>query len=533
MKLSTKIFIAIFLGILHGYLARVALGGSTYVGFIGEIFKALLMMIIAPLVFSSIVMGVAGMGDLSKLRGLGKKTLIYYFATTFIAVIIGIVLVNVVKPGTGADGVTLLARMERTDGRDRALMERAFKDLQGGNPYWGFALFEIYLERYGGNPGRRTHPMSAVWPESRATEVFRSYVPGADALSTAEEELDRAERARRVILSLAHDHPKLLEDPALSKVRKDAGLWWDGALGYGRQSQTMTAFLRAQIQKVFKNPFTALANNDVLAIITFALLLGFFLVKIGEPVRPVTDFIRALNVLMMAMTGLVMEFAPYGVFALMADAVNSLGIAALTLLGWYMFTVTVGILIHGGIVLPLILKVFTGVSPVEFFSKFRAPIGVAFSTSSSSATLPVTLETVTQELGVSQETAEFVTPLGATVNMDGTALYESVAAIFIAQLFGIHLDVGQQILIFITATLAAVGAAGIPSAGTVTMVMVLSAVDLPVEGIALILAVDRPLDAIRTTCNVIGDGIGAVVVDRLIKGDGGLAAAEATHSNGR
>jgi Na+/H+-dicarboxylate symporter len=223
---------------------------------------------------------------------------------------------------------------------------------------------------------------------------------------------------------------------------------------------------------------------------------------------------ESLNEAMMRFVEIVMKMTPIGVFSLMAHQIARSGLDILFLLGKYMICVLIALGIHAFIVLPLILLIAGRRSPFAFFGDVRAALGIAFSTSSSSATLPVSMDVVENNAGVKKHVTGFVLPLGATINMDGTALYEAIAALFIAQIYGIDLGIGPQILIFMTAALAAIGAAGIPSAGTVTMVMVLSAVGLPLSGIGLILAVDRLLDMCRTTVNVWGDAIGAAILDR-------------------
>ena len=217
----------------------------------------------------------------------------------------------------------------------------------------------------------------------------------------------------------------------------------------------------------------------------------------------------------MKMVHIVMLIAPLGVFALMANEIASSGLSVLLVLLKYMATVIIGLSIHAVIILPAILWVLGRMNPLVYFRGIREALAIAFSTSSSSATLPVTMRCLNRNLDVPEQVTGFVVPLGATINMDGTALYEAVAAIFIAQLYGIDLSFGAQATIFLTATAASIGAAGIPSAGTVTMVMVFTAVGLPLEGIGLILAVDRILDMFRTTVNVWGDGTGAVVIARM------------------
>ena len=274
-------------------------------------------------------------------------------------------------------------------------------------------------------------------------------------------------------------------------------------------------FFLNMLKNTIKNPFASLANGDVLGIIMFALLLGGVASTMGEAAKPMISFFDALNRALMKLTELVMWIAPLGVLALLSGVVEQQGIDTLIAMWRYMKTVLTGLFIHGLIILPGLAWLVGGVPPWRLLPALRAPLMIALTTSSSSATLPVTIDAVQENLDVDEKVAGFVLPLGATLNMDGTALYEAVAAMFIAQAYGLDLDLTTQLTIFITATHAAVGAAGIPSAGLITMGIVLTAVGLPLEGVGLIIAVDRILDMCRTTVNVAGDAVGAVVVNRL------------------
>ncbi len=265
-----------------------------------------------------------------------------------------------------------------------------------------------------------------------------------------------------------------------------------------------------------ENPFRAMADMQILPLIVFSLLLGAVLTTMGERAKPLSDFFESLNDAMMKLTDWIIALAPVGVFALMAAVVATTGPSIFANLGKYAAAVVVGLAIHAVIVLPLLLKFVGGVNPLKYATQISPAVTTAFSTASSSATLPLTIDCVEDRAKVPPKVASFVLPLGATINMDGTALYESVAAVFIAQVFGIDLSFGQQVIVFLTATLAAIGAAGIPSAGLVTMAIVLNAVGLPLEGIGIILAVDRILDMCRTSVNVWGDACGAAIVSRLM-----------------
>jgi Na+/H+-dicarboxylate symporter len=253
------------------------------------------------------------------------------------------------------------------------------------------------------------------------------------------------------------------------------------------------------------------------------LFFGGILTTLGERGRPVLAFFEAVNDVVMKMVHLIMYFAPLGVFALIAYRLGKAGGGGLfwmelAKLLKYALTVITGLLIHGVFVLPIILWVLGRRNPARYAFNMGNALTTAFSTASSSATLPLTMECAEEKNSVSNRAASFVLPLGATVNMDGTALYEAVAAIFIAQAYGVPLAFPQQVVIFITATLAAIGAAGIPEAGLVTMVIVLKSVGLPLEGIGLLLSIDWFLDRFRTTVNVWGDSVGAAIIDRLESG---------------
>jgi len=379
--------------------------------FAGVLFKQLLMLIIQPLVLASIFMGIVGLGDIRRSGRLATRTFVYFAVTTGIAVAVGLVAVNLIRPGDGFD----------------------------------------------------------------------------------------------------------LQSATL--VKKDIA------------QSSLGAFFMDMLKNTFKNPFESLAKGDVLGVIAFALLLGGATTTLpAATARPLIGLMEALNEAMMKLTGAVMWLAPLGVLALVADVVRSQGADALRSLLEYSLTVLVGLGVHGLLVLPLIGWVLGGWAPLRLMRALEKPIAVSFSTASSSATLPVTLETLERDLGLAPRVVRFVVPLGATVNMNGTALYEAVAAMFIAQAYGIDLPLGSQIVVFFTATVAAVGAAGIPGAGLVTMGIVLTAVGLPLDAVGLILAVDRVLDMVRTAINVAGDCVGAVVVHRLspeLHGEPAPAAPEA------
>ena len=275
-------------------------------------------------------------------------------------------------------------------------------------------------------------------------------------------------------------------------------------------------FFAQFLHGLFVNPFTALSQGNVLAVVMFALILGVTLVMGGERFQHLRSLLQEALDVTMLIVGWVMRLAPLGIMALLIKLVAVQDVAMLGTLAKFVAVVIGTLLLHGVIVLPLILYLFTRQSPLWFWRGAREALVTAFATSSSSATLPITLRCVTQQLNVKPEIAGFVVPLGATINMDGTALYEAAAALFVANLVGVELSFMQQLIVFFTAMIAAMGAPGIPSAGMVTMVMVLQSVGLPAEAIAILLPVDRLLDTLRTTVNVQGDMVGSLVVQKLV-----------------
>ncbi len=266
---------------------------------------------------------------------------------------------------------------------------------------------------------------------------------------------------------------------------------------------------------LFQNPFKALAQGDILAVVIIALFLGIALVIGGERYRNLRILIQELQELCLLIVGWIMRLAPLGIAALLLQLVASQNNALLYSLAHFIAVVIGSTLFHGIVVLPLMLYIVTRMSPLHFWRGAREALVTAFATSSSAATLPITLRCVEQHLHVKKDIANFVVPLGATVNMDGTALYEAAAALFIARLAGIELDLAHQLIIFFIAMLGAIGAPGIPSVGMLSMVLVLQSVGLPTEAIAILLPIDRILDTVRTTVNVEGDMVGSLIVQKL------------------
>jgi Na+/H+-dicarboxylate symporter len=290
-----------------------------------------------------------------------------------------------------------------------------------------------------------------------------------------------------------------------------------------RLEQTVTEIPAAQrsftdliLNIIPENPFRALADGQVLPVIFFCILFGYFVTQLKDPFKShLGDFFQAAFQAMMKMTRFVIWSAPLGVFGINAVIVATTGFEAFRSLGFYFGIVLIGLFIHAVITLPLLVYLVTRKNPFRHYKGMPPALITAFSTCSTIVTLPLTMEAVTDNSKVSEKISSFVLPIGATVNMDGTALYECVAVIFIAQVYGFALSLDQQLVIVFTALLASIGAASVPMSGLVMMSIILAAVGLPLEGVAIILAVDRILDMFRTTVNVLSDSCGAVVVARL------------------
>ena len=399
--LTRQIGVALLLGVALGLLAHESASLARLMSplvLLGDLFIRILKILIFPIIITSLVVGISGVGDVARLGRLGGRTALYYLATTAIAAAIGLFLVNLIRPGQGAD-------------------------LSG------------------------------------------------------------------------YDIP----DKALAG--QDMGVW---------------GMLREIFGNTLLHPIASLRDGDVITVIAATLLFGLALVLIGPRAAPVVSLFRKAEALVMETVTLVMWLAPLGVLGLLVATLEEHGLGLLFQLAKYAMTVLTGLGIHGFLVLPLIVLLVGRMKPMDWFRGIRPAMAVSFSTSSSSATLPVTIQACEENLDVPGPVASFVLPVGATMNMDGTALYEAVAAIFVAQaLPDFDLSVGQQMVIFATAMAASVGAAGIPSAGIVTMVMVFESVGLPLEPLGAIYAVDRVLDMCRTTVNVMGDTAGAVVLTRI------------------
>lgn len=260
------------------------------------------------------------------------------------------------------------------------------------------------------------------------------------------------------------------------------------------------------------NPISSMANGNTLQIIVFAVLFGIAISAAGKPGERIAEIFKDLNEVIMKLVALLMNIAPFGVFFLMAKLFTGLGLDAIFNLINYFLVLVAALMIHGLVTYSAMLKIFTGLSPITFLKKMEDAVMFAFSTASSNATIPVTMETATKRLGVNNKIASFTVPLGATINMDGTAIMQGVATVFIAQAFNIDLSMGDYVAVIVTATLASVGTAGVPGVGLIMLAMVLNQVGLPVEGIAIIMGVDRLLDMIRTAVNITGDSVVSCIV---------------------
>lgn len=488
---SNKLLIQILLGITFGVL----LGGffppfGQGVAFLGELFIRSLMMLVVPLVIASMVVGIGSLGDIRQMGEMGSKTLIYYISTTAIAVVLGLILVNVIQPGYAQTEVERIA-------------------LRGGEQ-----LVEVPYQIQDRTLVLNTGQFSRNYDDRYAVILLDP--PGV----RGEIEATSGQPNNSVTVSQWTDEngEPATPSPQGKGVKIDLGI---AARVQGKDRSIVEVLQDVIVSLVPKNLFAAMVNNDVLPLIVVFLVFGGILTTLGEPGRSLIRSFSSLNDAIMAMVNLLMWAAPIGIGALIAGRLGDAGgfigfLPELLRVSKYMATVLLGLLIHGAIVLPLILHFF-GQQPVKTYTANMATaMTTAFSTASSAATLPVSIECVTEKNCISERTASFVLPLGATVNMDGTALYEAVAAVFIAQIYGIDLDFSQMVVIFLTSTLAAIGAAGIPEAGLVTMVIVLRAADLPIEGISILLIVDWFLDRCRTTINVWGDAVGAAVVEQAI-----------------
>lgn len=398
MGLATKVLMGLALGIIAGIIVYYLPGGTLrdailvdgVFHLVGQIFLRGIMMLVVPLVFVSLVNGAASIGDVKKLGRIGVKTMLFYLATTAVAVVIALGLGILFKPGIGLD----LGSIQSVD-----------------------------------------------FTASEGTPV-----------------------------------------------------------------------IQLLYEMVPRNPIQAMAEGNMLQIILFAIMCGIGISVLGEKGEKLLELFDQLNELIMKLVGMVMLMAPVGVFCLVARTFGQTGIAALVPLAKFVIAVYVGLLIHATVVYGGLFTALTKLSIVRFFKKFYPAMLVAFSTASSNATVPVSLDICENDLGISRDVAAFTIPLGATVNMDGTAIFQGVAALFVAQVYNIDLSVSAMATIVLTATLASIGTAGVPGAGAIMLSMVLQSVGLPLEGMALIMGIDRIVDMGRTAINITGDAVCTTIV---------------------
>lgn len=348
--------------------------------------------------------------------------------------------------------------------------------------------------------------------------VFTSIVVGVASLQ-AHYQVHRVWITTLVFFTLTSALAMLLALVATNIFKPGAGMslaiFADAMDAFETRQMTMPEFFQHFLTGLFKNPFEAFANGDILSVLMFAIFVGIALVAGGQRYHMVLQVMQELLDMMLRIISWIMWLAPLGIMALLIRLVAEQDVALLVSMLGFIVLIFGTTIFHGAVVLPGLLYAVTRKSPLWFWRGSREALITAFATSSSSATIPISLRCAEQNLGVPRRIAGFVIPLGATVNMDGTALYEAAAALFVANLIGVELTLVQQLVVFMTAMIASAGAPGIPSAGMVTMVMVLQAVGLPAEVIAILLPVDRLLDTIRTAVNVEGDIIGSLIVQKL------------------
>jgi DAACS family dicarboxylate/amino acid:cation (Na+ or H+) symporter len=412
MALHNRILIGLVLGAASGVAVYLSVGLTPTVEWLlanvteplGRVWLNALIMVVIPLVLSTLALGVAGLGDISRLGRIGLTTLVSFLALTAMATVIGLTLVNVIRPGAGLDPV----------------------------------LRESLMETYKG----QSQQMMGLSPGALGINTFVNFVP--------------------------------------------------------------------------RNPVRAMADGEMLAVIVFSLFIGVALTTIPrEKAQPLVSFFEAVAAVTIRIIEIIMRFAPYAVFFLIFSVTARFGLDLLVSLAAYVVTVVGGLALFVAVGYSAVLALVSRVNPVDFFRRVRIVMITAFSTSSSNATLPTTLRVTQEELKVPREIAGFVVPLGATANMNGTALFEGVTVLFIAQVFGQDLSIAQQLIVVMMSIVTAVGTAGVPGGSIPLLMMVLQMVGVPVEGIAIVIGVDRVLDMCRTTVNVTGDMITATVVNRF------------------
>ncbi len=411
MKLHSKIFLGLIFGAIFGVVANLFFKGEILFGLInyitnplGKMWLAALIMVVIPLIISSLALGVANIKDSKKLGIMGVKTFLLFLSLTAISTVFGLIALNLVRPG---------------DSIDKKVKEELLMEYKG--------------------------------------EV-------------------------------------------------------ENAMGLSQKALSIDLLVNI----IPRNPIKAASEGNMLAVIFCALILGLALAKLpAESSKVMISFLESVSAITIKVIEMVMKFAPVGVFSLIFSVMAKFGIELLFALSYYVAVVVVVMFLFAAIFYPIILKIFTKRSPWQFFKQIKLIMLTAFSTSSSNATLPTTMSVVVNELGVKKEVAGFVLPLGATMNMNGTALFEGVTVLFLAQVFGVELTLVSQLIVVLVSVITAIGVAGIPGGSIPLLMMVLGMVGVPMEGIAIILGVDRILDMCRTTINVMGDAVTAVVVNDM------------------
>nr|XP_033781393.1 excitatory amino acid transporter 3 [Geotrypetes seraphini] len=449
MSTVIAVVLGIGLGVLVREYGKLSNLDKVYFAFPGEVLMRMLKLIILPLIISSMITGVAAL-DSGVSGKIGLRAVVYYFCTTVIAVVLGIVLVVTIKPGVSQNA----EEIDRTGSTPEVTTVDAMLDL-----------------------------VRNMFPENLVQACFQQFKTKREELKPPSEPEKNSTADELVTINMT-----TVNQENATKEYKIVGLYTDGV--------------------------------NVLGLIVFCLVFGIVIGKMGEKGQVLVDFFNALNDATMKIVQIIMWYMPFGILFLIAGKIIEVNDWEIfRKLGLYMATVLSGLAIHSVVILPLIYLVIVRKNPFRFAMGMAQALLTALMISSSSATLPVTFRCAEEKNHVDKRITRFVLPVGATINMDGTALYEAVAAVFIAQLNDLELDVGQIVTISVTATAASVGAAGVPQAGLVTMVIVLSAVGLPAEDVTLIIAVDWLLDRFRTMVNVLGDAFGTGIVEKLSKNE--------------
>ena len=465
-------------GLLGHYLPNIALKTK----FLGDIFLSLLFVLVIPLIMSSMISSVTRLGDIRHIESIGLKTIVFYLTSTFIAVCTGLFFVELVNPGSNAE-------ITQTEFPNTSYTIES-------TPLAGGSL--LHLD----NSGDKLK--NAIDPTRGQIRLIDQDIYGTiDNIG--------ANDASAVAIETWHDEEGRRIEPRTT--------------GTGVQVTNVSNRMSSReliANYIPRNLFRAMFQENIFPLIVFCLAFGVVLTTVGEVGFPLIAVVDAINATSIKCVILLMNLAPIGIFGLTAGSIgqaelaNPEGfVAELVRLARYAITVIMGLGVHGAITLVLILTFVAGRKPLRFIKNMVPQLVTAFSTGSSMATLPVSMTLLTEKNKVSDKIADFVLPLGATINMDGTALYQIVAASYIAQVYQVHLSMSDKVVMLLTATIGSIGAAAIPQAGLVTLVLVLKSVGLPVEGIGMILSIDWFIDRCRTTVNSWGDVVGATVIDRF------------------